>query len=83
LQTLVGWTENPAIKKEPGAVNHISVVTNDRKVLLTINDQKILDFIGVPPEGGGLAGLEMGSAKENSGPAKFTFANFQVRKLAE
>jgi hypothetical protein len=79
----VAWTENAAIKKESGAINQISVVVEDRHAVVSVNGTKVTEFNGVPPQGGGLVGIDLGTTADDPGPTKFNFANFQVRAIAQ
>ncbi len=79
----VPYTKAEAVKTEPGALNHLSIAVKGNQVTVTINDTKVTEFKGIPPKGGGLVGLDFGSSEGDSGPTTFTFANFQVRALAE
>ena len=77
------YTKAEAVKTESGAVNHLSIAVKGNQVTVTINDTKVTEFKGIPPKGGGLVGLDFGSSEGDSGPTTSTFANFQVRALAE
>jgi hypothetical protein len=79
----VPYTKAEAIKIESGAINHLSIAVKGNQVTVTINDTKVTEFKGIPPKGGGLVGLDLGSGELDPEPSTFTFANFQVRALAE
>ena len=72
-----------AISKEQGAVNELGIVVEGKHVVLTVNGTTITEFNGIPPESGGLVGLDFGTQSTDSGPTTLTFADFQVRALPE
>ena len=65
------------------AFNSLSVKLKGNQAVLSINDTEVIKFRGIPPKGGGLAGLDMGTHTDDSDLTKFTLANFQVRELVE
>lgn len=81
--TPIKWTANEAVKTGQGAVNHLSVVVNGNKATITINDKKVAEFKGQPPQGGSLPGLDLYTDKGDSGPSTLSVANFEVRDLPQ
>ena len=79
----VSVRKNDAIKTEANAQNEISVVGKGNHAILTINGKKVIEFNGIPPQGGGLVGIDFGAPKDDAGDSKVTFTNFQVRTPAE
>lgn len=77
------YQTSDAVLKDPKAVNEISVVVKGKHATVTVNGKQVVEFNGIPPEGGGLVGIDLGTGSEDSGPSSITFADFQVRALPE
>src|SRR5262249_18342389 len=77
----VSWMEDASIVKGTSATNEVSVTVNGNKATLAINDKKVIDFTGQPPEGGSMIGITLETEKEDTGPSTFTIKSIQVRAL--
>ena len=77
----VPYQQNSAIKVEPNSPNEIDIVVKGSHAVVLINGSQVAEFDGIPPDGGGLVGLDMGTGSSNSGPTSVTFSDFQVREV--
>jgi hypothetical protein len=78
--TPVTTTDSDTINKGTSVTNEISVTVNGNKATIAINGKKAIDFTGQPPEGGSLFGLNIGSAKDDTGPSTITVKDIQLRE---
>jgi hypothetical protein len=81
LRGLAVLSRYPAIAQESGAVNHLRVIGHGKQATFWVNGEKMLEMKGMPPNGGGKVGLDLGTSNKDTEPSKLTFANFQVREL--
>jgi hypothetical protein len=65
-------TKHDKIKLSPDAANQLKVLIVNNKATLYINDEKIVEFWGQPPERGGAVGLFAQSDKERQMEWRFT-----------
>ncbi len=79
----IAWTNSAAIKTGPGVVNQLSVAVNGNKAVITINGQKVAEFKGQAPDGGSLAGIDLTTGTDDTGPSTLILSNFEVREVAQ
>jgi hypothetical protein len=80
--TQIPWgAPSPAVHKESGVENEVSVTVNGNHAVFAINDQKVAELDGQPPDGGGLIGFVLKAEKQDSGPTVFGVKDIEVRAL--
>jgi hypothetical protein len=77
----VNWTVTPAVKKNAGDANEISVTVNGNHAVININGQKVIEFNGQAPDGGSQIGIDANYDKGNKNPCVLTVTDFQVRAV--
>jgi hypothetical protein len=73
--TPIHWQTDPVIKFQLGDVNDVEVQMAGRTATILINDKKLGQFNGSPPDGGGLIGI--GASASAGVTAKVSFQKFQ------
>jgi hypothetical protein len=79
--TPVSPKSDPAISKGTDVTNEISVTVKGNKGTLAINDKKVIEFTGQPPEGGSQFGFWVGADKGDTGPSTVTLKSIQLREI--
>jgi hypothetical protein len=77
----VALTPSDAVHKGTDVTNEISVSVKANKATIAINGKEVIDFNGVPPEGGSIFGFEVDNDKGNAGPATFILKSIQLREV--
>jgi hypothetical protein len=78
--TPVPAKSDPAISKGTDVTNEISVTVNGNKGALAINDKKVVEFTGVPPEGGSQFGFWVGGDKTSL--STLILKSIQLREIS-
>jgi hypothetical protein len=77
----VPTTSSDAIHKGTDVTNELSVVVKGNRATFAINGQKLIDFVGRPPEGGSLFGFAFAAHKNDKGPSLIILKSIQVREV--
>jgi 3-keto-disaccharide hydrolase len=76
----IAWTPSPVVTKGAGSLNEVSVKVVGNKGTLTINNQKVTDFTGQPPENGSLIGFELDTGGNDKSPSTLVLKSIEVRE---
>jgi hypothetical protein len=78
----IPWGEpSAAIKKGSGVTNELSVAVRGDHAVVSVNNQKLAEFDGQPPDGGSQIGFTMGTPKDDQGQTVFGISELEVRAL--
>jgi hypothetical protein len=78
----IPWGEpTAAMNKGSGVVNELSVAVRGNHAVFSINNQKVVELDGQPPDGGSAIGLILLTPKEDQGPTVFGIKDLEVRAL--
>ncbi len=61
--------------------NELDVVVKGTKATLSLNGRKVREFVGRPPEGGSLYGVNFYAHENDKAPTTFTVRSVQVREI--
>lgn len=80
--TPVAWSTLPDDKKfASGEKFEISAVVKGNQVTFKLNDQTVVEFEALAPEGGSLVGFEMAAAQNGSAKSDISLSRFEVREI--
>jgi hypothetical protein len=68
-----------AINKGLDTTNEISVTAVGSTATIRINGKTMTDFPGLPPQGGSLVGIQLGTFDSDTGPSTITVTDVQIR----
>jgi hypothetical protein len=81
--TPVAWTKLPSGKRYlNGDKFELSAVVQGNQVSFKLNDQPVVEFEALAPEGGSLVGFELAAAQKGEVKSQISLSNFEVRDLA-
>ena len=80
--TPVAWTKLPSGKRYlNGDKFELSAVMRGNQVSFKLNDQTVVEFEVMAPEGGALVGFELAAAQKGDVKSQISLSNFEVREL--
>lgn len=80
--TPVAWSKLPGGKKiESGQKFELSAVVKGNQVTFKLDDQTVVEFEALAPEGGSLVGFELAASQDGKAKSEISLSRFEVREI--